>query len=636
MLTSFLPVSGASVAVVTQWIGGFPDPGYTPLRDEVGAALTSGSFPVVGDGAVYQIGYFGGIAAGVDPTTVPGIFDTFVAISGAGSLNPILNTTIGDSDFGGAPVDGIVALTTTFDSAVHAGIPASARLAVRFYNGTTMANSDHYNTVTSTEGSWIFTLPVTFPPPQGPNLFIDGGVANGTLLWEGGTPLETSLPMSGTSTITWQDTGTDWSQASSWDNSGGGSAPPSASDIANFGADATITNQPDLNGTNQSVMQIDIDNSGDDYVFRDSGNGSLTIGTGGVNVVGGLATFGVNGAEINLVLGGDQTWDIGVGASLHYAELGNTFDFGNNTLTKTGAGTLILNENNYTNIGAATDVVVEAGTLQLEADPGTTNFAVELRTATLSVLGTTLAIERSAGHDGVLEVNATLNGTISGAGNLTIQKAGSGTATIASTISGTGNVTIDDANDTIRFTGNNTYSGTTTVTNGTLLIDGSQGSASGAVTVSTSATLGGSGTVGGATTMSLGSQLAAGGVGTTGTLSFVNGLDSSFSTWLIDVASSSDHDVVDVTGNLDISGATLTVNNPGAHGGPLVIANYSGTLTGTFDFDNLPAGWSIDYNYQGLNQIALIPEPGTIVPLVAILSPWIMRRRRRSRDRREA
>ncbi|MFP6897716.1 MAG: PEP-CTERM sorting domain-containing protein [Roseibacillus sp.] len=53
------------------------------------------------------------------------------------------------------------------------------------------------------------------------------------------------------------------------------------------------------------------------------------------------------------------------------------------------------------------------------------------------------------------------------------------------------------------------------------------------------------------------------------------------------------------------------------------------TLTGVFSFDNVAGGWTIDYNYQGLNQIALIPEPSTVIPLVAILTPWLIRRRRR-------
>jgi hypothetical protein len=103
-------------------------------------------------------------------------------------------------------------------------------------------------------------------------------------------------------------------------------------------------------------------------------------------------------------------------------------------------------------------------------------------------------------------------------------------------------------------------------------------------------------------------------IGATGTLPFSSGLDSSGSTWLIDVASSSNYDVVDVTGNLNITGATLSVTGASGNQGTLVIATYSGTLSGTFDSNNLPADWSIDYNYQGLNQIALIPHPSSRSP----------------------
>lgn len=510
-------------------------------------------------------------------------------------------------------------IKVNYHALTHVLPPSNARLGMRIYNGTTIANSTHYNTVTANLSSWLVTPPSTPPGfPASMNLDI-AEKQLGEAIWQG-TALETSVSLaSGAGTITWQDSGTDWRQAASWDNSGGGDAPPGTADIAEFGADATITNQPDLNGTTQSFSAFTMDNSQDSYTVS---NGGIIVGTDGATVTG----SGTGTLDVNVTLNGDQEWNVGAGGTLRYSNASNAFDFGDSTLTKSGDGILSLNETIYINIGAATDVLVTGGTLRLEADPGTTNFAVDLETATLSILGTTLTINRVAGHNGTLEVNSTLNGVITGAGDITLKKVGSGTATIASTISGTGDVTVDDAGDTIRFTANNSYSGTTTVTNGTLLIDGNQGGASGNVNVANGARLGGDGTVGGVTTMAAGSQLAPGTNGTVGSLAFVNGLDASDATWLIDLAGISG-DVVDVTGNLNISGSTLNVN--GTSGGPIVIATYSGTLNGTFVFDNLPAGWTVDYNYMGLSQIALVPEPGTVIPMVAMLTPWIMRRRRR-------
>ncbi len=49
--------------------------------------------------------------------------------------------------------------------------------------------------------------------------------------------------------------------------------------------------------------------------------------------------------------------------------------------------------------------------------------------------------------------------------------------------------------------GNNTYTGMTAVTAGTLLINGNQSAANGAVTVAAGASLGGAGTIGGSTTI---------------------------------------------------------------------------------------------------------------------------------------
>ena len=65
-------------------------------------------------------------------------------------------------------------------------------------------------------------------------------------------------------------------------------------------------------------------------------------------------------------------------------------------------------------------------------------------------------------------------------------------------------------------------------------------------------------------------------------------------------------DILTVTNNLNITGATLELDLTGALTAPVyVIASY-GTLTGTFaNVANLPAGYAINYNYSG-NEIALM------------------------------
>jgi fibronectin-binding autotransporter adhesin len=69
---------------------------------------------------------------------------------------------------------------------------------------------------------------------------------------------------------------------------------------------------------------------------------------------------------------------------------------------------------------------------------------------------------------------------------------------------------------TLTLTCDSTYSGATTITSGTLLVNGNNSAANGAVTVRSGGVLGGSGTVGGAVTVQAGGALAPGnnGVGT--------------------------------------------------------------------------------------------------------------------------
>lgn len=181
-----------------------------------------------------------------------------------------------------------------------------------------------------------------------------------------------------------------------------------------------------------------------------------------------------------------------------------------------------------------------------------------------------------------------------------------GTGAVNGVISGTGGnaMGLDKVGDTVwTLTGTNTYTGTTAVTGGVLLVNGNQGLASGAVSVGTGATLGGIGTIGGSIAAQSGSVVAPG--VTIGTLTTTAPVTLSGSLAVeLDAASS---DRLTVGGSLNLSGASLDITALAAASQPAyVIASY-GVLSGTFSsVTGLPAGYGINYNYNGLKQIALV------------------------------
>jgi autotransporter-associated beta strand protein len=153
------------------------------------------------------------------------------------------------------------------------------------------------------------------------------------------------------------------------------------------------------------------------------------------------------------------------------------------------------------------------------------------------------------------------------------------------------------------FTGNNIYNGTTTVTEGTLLVNGTHAGGS-TYSVASGATLGGTGSIGTSTvTIDAGGILAPG-----GSIESFDVAGAAINGKLLIEYQGASIDVLNVSGNLDITNATVDFSSLGAvTAGPHVFATYS-SLSGTAFATvlNQPAGATIDYNYLGQNQIALI------------------------------
>jgi hypothetical protein len=108
------------------------------------------------------------------------------------------------------------------------------------------------------------------------------------------------------------------------------------------------------------------------------------------------------------------------------------------------------------------------------------------------------------------------------------------------------------------LTGTNTYTGTTTVSAGTLAINGNNSAATGAVTVQSGATLAGSGTVGGATTIQSGATHTPG--NSPGLQTFNNGLTyATGSTFQWELIGNTEDDRGTSFDGVNVSGGTLSI-----------------------------------------------------------------------------
>ena len=166
----------------------------------------------------------------------------------------------------------------------------------------------------------------------------------------------------------------------------------------------------------------------------------------------------------------------------------------------------------------------------------------------------------------------------------------------------------------LELAANNTYTGTTTVSAGTLLLSGALGAT--AVTVQGGATIGGSGTLGGPLTLEGGAKLDLTGA-TLGLASTdILGVSASQPITLTDFGFA---DIIRWDRlNADIGTYTLI------HGGsPVTLAGGTPTISNPYDFGNGNSG----YFQAGSLQVVIIPEPGAA--FLGLLGSLVLLRRRR-------
>ncbi len=235
--------------------------------------------------------------------------------------------------------------------------------------------------------------------------------------------------------------------------------------------------------------------------------------------------------------------------------------------------------------------------------------------------------------DGAAAGSVTSSATIdapNGGGSLVFDHT-TASLTFANPITGSIRVTQEGTGTTV-LSGSSTYSGNTIVTAGTLALSSATNNIASSPTIQVDAgssldvsavssgfalasaqTLAGEGTVVGGVTANAGSTIAPGG-SSVGTLTFGSSLGL-FGVLDIDLSGAST-DLATVGGTLTLDPAStvsFSVGNPLTEPA-YVFADY-GSLAGTFGtVSNLPAGYLLDYNYLGSNQLALVtvPEPSAL------------------------
>ena len=343
------------------------------------------------------------------------------------------------------------------------------------------------------------------------------------------------------------------------DNGGGfGTLQPTASGL-------TITQQVNADGF--STFDLSLIPAGSLTLS----NLSTISSSRGITVQGG-GTFNLTGTS--LIIGSDKALTVDTSTVvLNTASNVNTYT-GATTIT---GGTLRAAAANVFSAGSAVSLANAAST-----------------TLDLNGFSNTIANLSGGGASG---------GTVSlGAGTLTVGNA-TPTSDFAGVISGTGAI-IKQGSGTLSLSGTNNYTGTTTVSDGALAINGSITSAT---TVASGAILQGTGTITGAVVIN-GTMAPGNSIGTTTVIG--NYTQATGSTFECEI-SPTDTDLLIVNGNATIqSGATFrVVPEAGAYptSKTYTVLTTTGSILGTFDtFVIDPPYVTGHLFYQGSNTLELI------------------------------
>ncbi|WP_206243896.1 autotransporter outer membrane beta-barrel domain-containing protein [Novosphingobium terrae] len=360
-------------------------------------------------------------------------------------------------------------------------------------------------------------------------------------------------------------------------------------------------------------------------------NNFITIGNGGKVTTGGATTMGTTAGNTTLpsiTIDGTGT----TGSSDWTSQGALTMNDGTLSLTNGGTAT-------FTGITAGTAATVPATILvsgsgssltstgDLTVGSGSGSGVLTLQNGGAATVGGTLVLGGASTATGTLNIGAASGSAAVGAGTLNtssvVTNANSAMNfnhtdtgyTFAALVSGAG--ALNQLAGTTILTGNNSYTGATTISGGVLRINGDQSAATGLTSVASGATLGGSGIVGGDVTVADGGAIAPGNSPGTltinGNLSLSGGSLLNYEIGQANVVGGSYNDLTIVKGNLTLDGTiNVTVPTGGTFGPGLYrVISYNGALTDNgLALGTMPAGSDVSVQTSVANQVNLINTGG--------------------------
>ena len=318
------------------------------------------------------------------------------------------------------------------------------------------------------------------------------------------------------------------------------------------------------------------------------GNGNRTLGLGGsntdVNVMGGtiidgpggVTTLAKNDAGIWAITGNNTYTGNTVinGGILQIGNGGMSGSIGSASIID-AVGTLAFDRADTLTIDGT---ISGGGDVRQSGDGTTVLTATNTYTGGTSITDGTLQLGSGA-------ANGSLLGNVADDGVLAFDR--SDVYTFDGLVSGTGGLTQRGAGTTV-LSAANTYKGATTVEEGTLLVNADQTAATGDTTVQNGGFLGGDGIIGGNVTVQQGGALNPGASGTAagtltvnGNLSLADGSALNYQFGEPNVVGGTLNDLTVVHGNLSLDGSLNVTATPGGSFGPGLyrIISYDGTLT---------------------------------------------------------